>query len=187
MITDIIRAGFAGEPLTQADVEALEEYRRQGAATDRWLVRRYSPKVIAATEGVDMGAAFFAYRAEILRELRQGPTVGRLRHLVRELVEVLAIFVELHAATTGKRQRVMKQLSHGSHGAAAAKRTKAVGLLAEIDRLKKESPRTSQVSVIKQHLRQTDPTWKHLTDDQREQKVAAYARRVRRARKKYGH
>lgn len=130
------------------------------------------------------GDEFEAFRDESL-ELIATDDVLVLRTAALRLLYALALADDRIAALEGRRRRDVGQKKRAGQKSAISRRAAVDGLMQAIEARRARSPHLSEAAAIIAELKRSDPAWHAGTDIERDHKVGALARRLRRARKKY--
>lgn len=178
-IQEVIAALFAGDPVTPNDVKRLSRHLREVQQGDRFLSER---NPFPGDELVTLGEAFAAYRKNILRNLHRY-TLDELRGYICELLVIVEGYVDLLAAQEGIDRRSHKNRSRGAREAAAAKRIETEAIRDAIADLR--SAHGLKISdAVRKYLRDgNEAWWATATHEERERKVRATLRRLRRRKK----
>jgi hypothetical protein len=93
----------------------------------------------------------------------------------------------LEAVLHQARDRERRRQQHAATGSASARRRKRASIQETIDALKTENPGLTTGNALRRYLRDHDPDWGSATVEERDHKVHALERRLRRGSKKSGH
>ena len=195
----LIEARAAGDPLTATEIERLNKHEEEAllpmfVTVEREHVvtvtrREPTPNEMRAfneahhVESVD----FESVRDAVLSDL-DAMDVFQLRNLVRRMLYALEVSNEEAAESKGLKRRHQRLRQRGAQQTAIATRLVAESILNTIGAVKvRHQPPLIDKAAARAHLCETDPLWLVGTDTERDRKVDALERRIRRARKRTGH
>jgi hypothetical protein len=183
-IHQLLAARAASDPLSDAEQAQLTEHQQRVSRALRQLEKLYP---VAWGAWPESGAEFEALRDRILRDL-DTKDADALRELVRLLLALVEMGDAFTAEASGRWHRQLAQQRSKGQQSVRSKRETAASIVDEIDHIRARRPTLTDTAAMLIYLRATDGWW-DLTDAERDRKVSALERRVRRARarKNTGH
>jgi hypothetical protein len=181
----LIVAKHAGESLTATELHRLRRYDHHSARILSVLTEGFAtPSRIRRGVMFD-GATYGAMRRELLSGLRrQSPS--DLRILIRRLLALHGIGFARIAELVGRNRRLLRQRRHGGQRSGRARRSTAAALVRDIGAVQARHPATLTLrAACDRYLRDTlKADYFTLAETDRNRRVAALARRYRRAQQK---
>jgi len=184
-IYDLVAAEAAGEPLSPTDAKRLSRYRHDGVRRTLAVLDAFGPGLKAA-QTATLGFDAAVFRDWVLHDL-ETKNAAALRDIVRALLMMIEFDASFFAAMSGEGRRANQRQRKGGRNSASARRQAAEAILLAIKDRQARNPALTLTTAVRSYLKDTDPEWLRDSDIERQRKVAAYERRLRRARKKTGH